>query len=279
MKSPKTALLVGIILLLAILAYVFVGKNLKKNTTTAQNEAVQAEAEGQYPAAKSDSFSVGSLDGGKDQGNLSPEQAMVNRGKAFLLKRVDIRIGQLGPFKGKIESMPSLSDNDKKSLVTELTAEINAFEVLKAEIQDSATKADVEKVADKVKAEWVKSRQIVEHANGLALAAKETKLISDADTASLSMKKKIEALKAEGKDAKPFEDMLADYSKKVASAKQDVESAIEKSKAVASATSGAEKEKLVNEKNQLLKSSQENLRDAYKTVADEARKDFDRRMK
>ncbi|NOS73583.1 MAG: hypothetical protein HOP36_03360, partial [Methyloglobulus sp.] len=158
-------------------------------------------------------------------------------------------------------------------------AEIDVFEALKAEINRSATKEDIRNVADKVKAEWIKSRQSVERAEGSVLASKENQLVSDANAASFSMQKRIDALKSVGKDTKTNEELLAAYSKKVALAKQDVESANEKSNAVASASTADEKAKLVKGKDLLLTSSQENLRDAYKLLKEGAREEFSQRFK
>ena len=55
--------------------------------------------------------------------------------------------------------------------------------------------------------------------------AKEKQLLSDADTNSTGLQKRIDALKAEGKDAKEYEQMLSAYNQKIAAAKQNVESA------------------------------------------------------
>jgi hypothetical protein len=275
MKYFSLALLVVIILVIAIFATSLIDKDSIENNSITKTQAYNQE--GQNTTSKGDSFSVKKpLDAENE--SLNSLEAMVNRGQNYLLTQVGNRIRQLRPFKARIENVPVLSDADRSSIVSELNAEIEMLETLKTEVSQSKTKEDIRNVADKIKAEWLKSRQSVERAEGLVLASKETQLISDADAASLGIQKKIDALKAEGKDAKPFEEMLATYSKKVASAKQDVESAKEKSNAVTSASSDAEKEKLVKEKNLLLKSSQENIRDAYKILGDEARKDFSRRM-
>ncbi len=281
MKYFSLALLIVVILAIAIFAIPIVDKDSVENASISKTQAYSENdqtAEGQNTASKGNSFSVRKAPSTENE-SLNIAEAMVSRGQKYLLTQVGNRLKQLLSFKTRIENIPGLSDADRNSIVSELNAEIAMLETLKTEVSQSKTKEEIRIVADKIKTEWLKSVQSVERAEGLVLASKETQLISDADAASLGIQKKIDALKAEGKDAKPFEEMLATYSKKVASAKQDVESAIEKSKAVASASSDAEKEKLVKEKNLLLKSSQENIRDAYKTIGDEARKDFARRVK
>lgn len=240
----------------------------------AQNQ----EAEKQYASTKLDSYSVAKANG-VSQGDPNLIDPMVHRGKLYLLKHVDNRIGQLGRFRDKMQNMAvALNNSEMKAAVTGLNADIAAFEALKAEINRSATKEDIKTVADKVKATWIKNRLSVDHAKELALVSKETQLVSDADSASTSMQKRINSLKAAGKDAKPFETLLVDYNKKLASAKQGVKAANEKMKAVANATTDDEKQKLIKGNEVLLASSRENIRDAYKLVADAARKDFARRI-
>lgn len=286
MKNLTTALFVALILV--IIAYFFVDNVSVKNTSIAQSNAVQEkdqepkvrsqEAEEQYTTAKDNSFSAGKVFG-EEQGNLNATKAMVNRGKHYLLKQVDNRIKQLGPFRGRIENMAALNDSERKSLVSEVSAEIDMFEALKSEINRSTTKEDVKNVADKVKAEWIKSRRSVALAEGLVLVSKENQLVADADAASLGMQKRIDALKAAGKDTKTYENLHAAYSKKIAAAKQDVESAKEKSSVDASTLTADEKEKLIKENNLLLTSSKENIRDAYKLLKEGAREDFARKFK
>ena len=272
MKNYKTALFVGAIFILAIIAYSFVGKDPAKNTSLAQNQAAQDKT------LTENSFSVKKAPGA-GQGKLDPVAAMVNSGKTFLLKRVDSRIKQLEPFKDRIESMAGLNDSDKKSLVAELSAEIDTFKTFGPEISRSETKEDVKNIADKVKAEWLKSGQSVKRAEELFLGLKENQLVMEAGEASEGIQKRIDALKAEGKDAKPYEKLLSEYNKKIASAKQDVESVNEKFDADESTLTSGEKEKLLKEKNLSLTSAQNSIKDAYKLLREEAQKDFARKVK
>jgi hypothetical protein len=287
MKNPKTALFISTFCILAIIGYSFVGKESVKNTSIGQVKTVQEQnqkltelkraAEKLHPTVTQNSFSARSYYG-EEQGNPKDTNE-INKGKIYLLTQVDNRIRQLRPFKSNIEKMAALDDSERKSLVSELNAEIDMFDALKPEISRSATKEDVKNVADKVKAAWLKSRLSVERAEGSVLVSKENQLVSDADAASLGIQKRIDALKAVGKDTKAYEKLLAAYSKKVASAKQDMGSAKEKSNAVASASTDNEKEKLVKGKGLLLSSSQENIRDAYKLLKDGVREEFAERFK
>ena len=238
------------------------------------------EAENQYASTKPDSFSVAKANSGNQPDPLAIDP-LVHKGKLYLVKHVDRRIGELGPFRDKIQDMAvAQNDAEMKALASGLTADIAAFEALKAEINKCTTQEAVKVVADKVKATWLKNRLTVAHAKELSLVSKETQLVSDADIASTSMKKRIDFLKKAGKgqDAKLYEKMLVDYNKKIASAKHDVEAANEKFKAAAHADSDEEKQKLTKGNSLLLASSRENIKDAYKLVADAARSDFKRRM-
>ncbi len=287
MKNPK-ALFLAMIFACVIIAYSFLGKDSVKNTSIAQNQATPDKsqeptvsnpaADNQDPTEKTNSFSVKKVVG-EDQDNPNTTTDMTIKGKNYLLTQVNNRIRQLRPFKDNLEKMANLNDSERKNLVAELNAEIDMFEALTSEISQSATKEDVKNVADKVKAEWLKSRRSVERAEGLVLVTKGSQLVSDADAAAKGIQKRIDVLKAAGKDAKTYEKLLAAYSKKVASAKQDMESAKEKSNAVASASTDDEKEKLVKGKDLLLSSSQENIRDAYKLLKEGAREDFTQRFK
>jgi hypothetical protein len=284
MKYFSLALGLVIVLVAVFFAPSFVG-NVPENTNNitkaqtdkehgqwskATNQALQA----QNATSKDNSFSVGGV---KD--SLDSTEVMVTKGKNYLLTQVDNRLKQLSPFRAKIEFMDDISDAERKTLLSELNTEIETFVAFKSEINKSATKQDIKNVAEKIKTEWLKSRQSVAVAQGQILAAKENQLISDADTASSGIQKRIDVLKAQGKDAKVYETLLSTYDKKVASAKHDVESANEKANAVASASTDAEKEKLNKEKALLLKSSQENIREAYTMLKEEARKEFSRKYK
>jgi hypothetical protein len=253
-----------------------------KDTLLAQYHAVQGKgqvAEIQYARTKPNSFSVAKANG-ENQDDLNSTKAMVHRGKMYLIKQVDTRINQLGTFRDRMQNMAvALNDAEMKSLVSGLTADLDAFEALKAEISQSATNEDIKNIADKIKAAWINSSLSVERAESAVLAAKETELVSDADVASTGIQKRIDVLKAAGKDAKPYEELLAAYNEKVASAKQDMEAANENFKAAANAATDGEKQKLTKGNGLLLSSSQENIRDAYKLLGKGAREDFARKFK
>lgn len=280
MKNYAIALFGAIMLVLAVFAPTLVDKVSSKNTSMAETptgqetaqspKAPSQAAEAQYATTKSDSFSAGNaLVAGKN--GLHTVDAMVKRGKTYLLTQVNNRLKQYESFKSKLESATVLKDSEKKGLISELNAQMDIFEAFKAEIDKSTSKQDVKNVADKIKAEWIKSRLTVARAQGQLLAAKENQLISDADTYSLGMQKRIESLKASGKGTKEREKLLSAYSKKIAAAKQHMESAKAKSSAVTSASTDAEKEKLMREKKVLLKNAHDNLREAYKLLKEGAK--------
>ena len=288
MKFFALVLFVVIIFAIGILAPSFLSNVSEQDTSIAKKPAVQESqqeakapdqaAEEQPATAKNDSFTVGKVLDEK-QGDINTLQAMVDRGKNYLLKQVDNRLKQLEPFKTRVENMTALSDSDRNGLVSELKAIIDAFEAFKPEISRSATKQDIRNVADKIKAEWLKSRLSVERAEGQILAAKENQLILDAGAASVGIQKRIDVLKASGKGAKAYEELLSDYDKKIASAKQDMESAKEKFEAAAGAATDDEKNKLIREKELLSKSAHDNIKEAYGLLKDEARQEFARRYK
>lgn len=288
MKNLKSALCVALIFFLAIIAYRLINNTPVKNRSIAQHQTAldmsqeskisnQEEAVAKSKIMKNNSFSVGTIFGEKPD-NLDITQAMVNRGKHYLLTQVDSRIRQLEPFKVKLEKMTSMNESDRNSLVSELNAGIAMFEVLKPEITQSTTKEDIKNVADKIKAEWLKSRQSVERAEKLIFASKENQLVSDAEATSLSIQKRLDALKAAGKESKTQARLLSTYDQKIAEAKQDIESANKKTSAATNASTNAEKETLMKEKDLLMEKSQEKIRDAYKLLKEEAHKDFSRKV-
>lgn len=280
MKYFVTALSVVIISVFAILANSFMEDRSVENISIAQTQATQARSQATHEqlSPKRDSFTAGK-DFGKEKGGFDGMDALIGRGKNYLLTQVDNRLKQLGPFKARIENATALSDPERKSLVSELGAEIDAFEGFKPEIDKSATQQDIKNVADKIKAEWIKSRDSVKRAEEQILAAKETRLITEAESASLRIQKRIALLKALGRNAKGHEELLASYGKKIASARQDMESAKEKSAAIASASTEAEKEELVKGKELLLMSARDSIKDAYKLLAEGVRQEFSQRYK
>jgi len=282
MKNYVIALVVAVISVVAILASTFVDNVSVKPLPIAKTSEVQEmnqTAEGQHASAKGDSFTAGRAFSA-EKASLDDREAMIGRGKQYLLTQVDNRLKLLDPFRIRVKNITTLSDSERKILVSELNAEIDTFEAFKPEINRSATKQDIRNVADKIKAEWIKSRLTVERAEEQILATtKENQLLSDADAASLGIQKRIDALKAAGKNTKNHEKLLAVYSEKIASARQDVRSAKDKFYAAASASSEDEKEKLINGKVLSLKNAQDDIRDAYKLLTKEARREFSQRYK
>jgi hypothetical protein len=280
MKYFAIVSLVITIFVSAIFASSFVDNVFDKSVqiakTLTEQEGNQAAEDQQ--TAKKDSFTVGKSFA-EEKAGLGDVETMVGRGKNYLLTQVNNRLKQLGPFRTRVGNLTTLSDSERKGLISELDAEINAFDAFKSEINKSATKQDIKNIADKIKAEWLKSRHTVARAEKQFLAAKENQLVSDADAASLGIQKRIDALKASGKSTKVHEELLSAYGKKIASAKQDLASAQEKIDAIASAPTNDEKEKLIKGKDFLLLSAQDNIKDAYKMLGDEARKEFSHRYK
>lgn len=267
MKNLKHALILGAIFALAIVGYFFMAKDPQKST---YQQDITAQSKNSFSVTK---------DPGKNQdGTTNVGDAIVERGKSYLLKQVDNRIGQLGPFKDKVEKTENLSESDRNDLVSEIDEAISTFETLKPEIIQCESKEDIKAVADKIKEAWLASRKTVEHAEGLLFVAKENQLLSDADNNSVGLQKRIDALKAGGKDAKQYEQMLSAYNQKIAAAKQNVESAKAKF-AEAKDLKAAEKDKLIEENQKLLSDAQTDIKDAYRMIHEGAKKEFDQRFK
>ncbi len=271
MKYISLIVLVVVIFIAGFFAPSFLDKD-------SVNKGYSQTGEDLSAASEANSFSVKkAFDDSK--GSLNTDKAMVDRGKNYLLTKVGNRIKQLSPFKDRIENMPYLGANEKNNLVSELNDEIVQFESFMSEITRSETKQDIKNVADKIKVVWLKSSESVKHAEDKIIALKENQLILDADTASVGIQKRIDTLKASGKDTKDYEALLSAYSKKITDAKQDVKSANEKYIAVASASTEGEKAQLMKDKDLLLKSAQEDIKDAYKLVSKGARENFSSRFK
>jgi hypothetical protein len=288
MKYYLIVLSAVIILVTGFFAASLVDNDSVKNTTITNTqvdkknvqepkELNQAET-GQYVTSKRNSFSVDGADVG-EKDNFDDTDPMLGKGKVFLMSQVDNRLKQLSPFRAQIEYMHGLSDAERNSLVSELNAEIEMFVAFKDDINKSKNKQDIKNVAEKIKAEWLKSRRSVASAQGQILAAKENQLILDADTTTLAVQKRIDALKATGKDTKSYDKLLSAYDNKIIDAKRDVELSKGKTYAVARASTDDEKERLIKEKELLLKSTQENIRDAYNLITQEVREDFSQRYK
>lgn len=225
-----------------------------------------------------DSFSVKKAFDDRNA-SYNSDKVKVERGKHYLITKVNNRIKQLNPFKARIEALDNLKDADKNSLLAELNAEITQFESLLQEIKKSETKDEIRNVADKIKSVWLKSSASVKNAEDKIIALKENQLINDASAASIGIQKRIEALKASGKETKNYEQLLTEYDKKISGAKQHVQSANDKYVAVASAPSEGGKAVLMKETNQLLRSAQLDIKDAYKLITKGAREEFSNRFK
>jgi hypothetical protein len=286
MKYYLIVLSAVIILVTGFFAASLLDNDSVKNTTITNTQAdkknVQEPKElnqaekGQYVTSKGNSFSEDGADVG-EKDNFDNTDPMLGKGKVFLMSQVDNRLKQLSPFRAQIEYMQGLSDAERNSLVSELNAEIEMFVGFKEDINKSKNKQGIKNIAEKIKAEWLKSRRSVASAQGQILAAKEHQLILDADTTTLAIQKRIDVLKATGKDTNSYDKLLYAYNQKIIDAKRDVELA--KGKTYAVASTDDEKERLIKEKELLLKSTQENIREAYNLITQEVREDFSQRYK
>jgi hypothetical protein len=288
MKYYLIVLSAVIVLVSGFLAESLLDNDSARNTTITNTQADKKQVQEpkalnqadkrQFVTSTGNSFSVDGADVG-EKDNFDDTDPMLGKGKVFLMSQVDNRLKQLSPFKAQIEYMHGLSDAERTSLVSELNAEIEMFVAFKADIKKTKNKQDIKNVAEKIKATWLKSRHSVASAQGQILAAKENQLIIEADTATLAIQKRIDELKATGKDTKSYDKLLFAYNKKIIDAKRDAESAKRKTYAVANASTDVEKERLIKEKELLLQSTQENIRDAYNLITQEIREDFSRRYK
>jgi hypothetical protein len=288
MKNLKIIFPVSIFTALAVIAF-FPSNNVSvKDTPIVQSETVQEQSgttnilnqkSGRYdPAVTENSFSVKNVLN-EEQGALKTTEDVIEKGKNYLLLQVDNRIKQLRPFRKRIENIDDLNESVRKKLLAELNNQIELFEAFKPEISRSKTKEDVRHVADKIKDVWIKSRLSVDHAEESVLVAKESHLVAEAGASSISIQKRIEAIKKAGKDASSYEKLLVAYNNKIASAKQDVASAREKYNAAAVTSIKVEKENLIKGKNLSLASAQNNIKDAYKLLREGAQQEFSQRFK
>jgi hypothetical protein len=264
--------LIAVVVLVLVAAF-FVPPMLDK-TSNPYNQ----KGDDQSAASDTNSFSVKKAFDDRNA-SFNSNDIRVERGKRYLLTKVDGRIKQLNPFRARVENMPNIKSDDKASLVAELNAVITQFESFKPQIEKSQTKEDIRTVADKIKVVWIKSSASVKNAEDKIIALKENQLILDADTASAGIQKRIDALKATGKETKEQEKLLAEYGKKITEAKQNVQSANEKYLEVARAASEGEKAVLMKDTNQLLKNAREDIKDAYTYIAKGAREEFASRYK
>lgn len=104
-------------------------------------------------------------------------------------------------------------------------------------------------------------------------------MVSDADETSLRIQNRIDALKAVGKNTKAHEELLVAYDYKVSSAKQDIAFAKEQFDAAKGASSESQKHKLMKKRDILLSSARDSIKEAYKMVGKEARREFSQRFR
>lgn len=279
MKSFKLLLLIATVAVVAIIAYSFSGKDPEKGTTVAKAKEIAKPTDEKINVAKKNSFSVKGEGAGLIENGVPDNNAVgIAQAKSFLNAQIDRRLNELRPFKSKLENMRGIDEQQRKTLVSEVNAEMGNFVALKPEIKKCENKDSLRVIVDKFKAEWLKSRQTAERGNKLMFAVMENKLISDASEASTGLKKRLDMLKAHGKDTKINEKLLAEYNEKLDSAKLDVDASKAKSVALASAASHDERNALLKEKEVLAKNAHEDVRQAYKLIADQARQEFSQRF-
>jgi len=141
------------------------------------------------------------------------------------LRILDHALNFLMRAKTRIQSMERIDDTRKTELISEIDSEISALEQKKAQISEASSREELLKIVREVKKEWLRIRFKIKRLIGEAINARISYLIAKAEAISEHLHKKLEELKADGKDVSRLEEKLENFDQQLEKAKEHYEKA------------------------------------------------------
>ncbi len=165
------------------------------------------------------------------QKNSENKAELEDKTKEFLESAVNVAIKKLETIKTWIAENKSLSENDKKSIISEIDEDISWLNVRVSKIQ-GATLSELKEEAKEVREYWKNNRVKAKRVVGTVQASRINFVINKAETVSEKINEKITELKDAGYNVTELKKKLEDFNEKIELAKEKYNSAQAKFKEI-----------------------------------------------
>jgi chromosome segregation ATPase len=165
------------------------------------------------------------------QKNSENKAELEDKTKELLESAVNVAIKKLETIKTWIAENKSLSENDKKSIISEIDEDISWLNVRVSKIQ-GATLSELKEEAKEVREYWKNNRIKAKRVVGTVQASRINFVINKAETVSEKINEKITELKDAGYNVTELKKKLEDFNEKIELAKEKYNSAQAKFKEI-----------------------------------------------
>jgi hypothetical protein len=170
---------------------------------------------------------IGSSTGPHMQKQVKDAQDRIDAATMRGGKLVDSRVSMLQKLETRISDMTRLSSDEKDSLSTDITAQINELVSLKAKIGDDTSTSSIVADIKTIRPDYRSFLLTLPRAALMAAADRELDIAAQMDTVGDKLETRISDAKDDGKDVSASETAYADFKDKVADAKVQAQAAID----------------------------------------------------
>lgn len=153
------------------------------------------------------------------------ENLVRERAKQFLQNMIEARIRHLEALKKRIELTKKIKDQEKETLLSQITEQINWLNSEKSKVEAAQTKEEITALSQEIKDYLKNNRLVMKKIIGEILAAKVSWVIEKAEEISQKVSQQIESLKTKGYNTQTLESNLSQYNSKIESAKTELSKA------------------------------------------------------
>jgi len=187
----------------------------------------------------------------------------LEKGGDFLLRADKTLVRRLEMISAYAEGEPSISEEEKQNILSELDSYITWLEQKQPEIEGATTKEELVNIAKTIRNKWLEIRPATKRIVGQIMNAKVFWAINKVEIASDRVDSAIQKLQEQGKDTTALEAWLSDFNAKIDLAKRKYQAAKEK---YAEIKNVGDADRLFREGNAFVKEANQYLRDAYKNL-------------
>lgn len=201
----------------------------------------------------------------KDSRTAAQNKETLEKAKNFLLQADKTAIYYLRMVRIKIETVESVSENEKQAALTEIDSDILWLTNKQTEIEMANSREALVLLAQEVKNHWQKVRVDVKRISGEILAGKANFVLAKLTNVEKKVAEAIDRARINGRDVEQLETWLSDYKKKINLAEEKYQAAKEKFGAISNL---AEANTLFNQGAAFIKEGNQYLREAQKNLKD-----------
>ncbi|MFH1133596.1 MAG: Kazal-type serine protease inhibitor domain-containing protein [Nanoarchaeota archaeon] len=189
------------------------------------------------------------------------EEAVLENGKAYLLKALDAMIAEIDERIAFLKSDEGITDEDAQAIIAKLEERKQELTAMKAKAEAATTKEELQAAAQELFTAWQKAKPDVTNAGLRVKHFRIGEIIAQATLLEKKMDKTLQQMEDDGIVINGSEELIIQFSEKVDAAKQDYELAKQKWLLGKNASS-EERVRLYKEANDLLRDAHLKLKEA-----------------